>query len=609
MEGSLYWVDRTSSEFNQTIHEFLFQNTRRPKMLSITGRPGIGKSSLILDYLDIWKQSSDLVLVFNEDQTIYDSTQLVNLCLRKIPIGSIWTSVTEIKNKPLSDEEQDLAENCSRIHRALINIDHLTDAIHENLKNIGSVWVVLDNASAHDPLILNWLKTIIEKNKNNIDLRIIRILEELDVTKNIHFDHTHEMIRIEPFSNEELSTFYNDAIKGDTAISLLTIEQVSKLTDNIPLWLQWLANCPKDWFRHYEDGYSLSKNFLNFLANEDQFNFLARLAFCFYFDETDLYNLCKNPLDVSWLLKSTLLINVPGKGLILHPQISYLIKQNIQNKQQPHLEVKYRKDVYDYYHEKIRGKANWFYLPNALGVLKNLSKNAQTEWEYLAYKHFVIDSILELILYNPIWLDKVVSNLDHKDIKPLIDIKSSLLKRSWASLSMSWMQLFKEFVFDKVEQRARYLAILGFFLYLADKNADAKQKLKEALSYSAADFVVYWVRGLIMEDERDWNSAIIEFTEAIRIQPKFVHSYNERGSMYFKLNRDKSAIDDFSKAVELKPSFVHALVNLGVLYYRLNEIERSTLWFQKALSIDTQETKAYVALISNINIDRIIKLN
>ena len=56
----------------------------------------------------------------------------------------------------------------------------------------------------------------------------------------------------------------------------------------------------------------------------------------------------------------------------------------------------------------------------------------------------------------------------------------------------------------------------------------------------------------------DYAGAISDFTDAIKLRPKFEVNYNLRGVAKFQINDNTGAVEDFTKAFELNPkNFTH----------------------------------------------------
>ena len=67
-------------------------------------------------------------------------------------------------------------------------------------------------------------------------------------------------------------------------------------------------------------------------------------------------------------------------------------------------------------------------------------------------------------------------------------------------------------------------------------------------NYAAA----YNNRGYAYYGKQEYDKAISEFTEAIRLNPNYILAYNNRATAYGKQGKNDKANADFTKAKELE---------------------------------------------------------
>lgn len=103
----------------------------------------------------------------------------------------------------------------------------------------------------------------------------------------------------------------------------------------------------------------------------------------------------------------------------------------------------------------------------------------------------------------------------------------------------------------------------------------------------------YNSRGNIYYDERDYERAMADFTQAIEIDPQFAIAYNNRGNIHAGLGEDERAIADYDQAIEINPQYAIAHYNRGNAYYRLREDERAIADYDQAIRFDPQLAIAY----------------
>jgi Flp pilus assembly protein TadD len=78
------------------------------------------------------------------------------------------------------------------------------------------------------------------------------------------------------------------------------------------------------------------------------------------------------------------------------------------------------------------------------------------------------------------------------------------------------------------------------------------------------------------------DNAINNYTEAIKLNPKFAKAYNNRGIAYVGRKQYDLAITDFNKAIELDPKNGKVYNNRAVAYWYKGEVARARQDIQKA---------------------------
>ena len=60
-------------------------------------------------------------------------------------------------------------------------------------------------------------------------------------------------------------------------------------------------------------------------------------------------------------------------------------------------------------------------------------------------------------------------------------------------------------------------------------------------------------KGVKFAQEGAFDQAVLEFTEAIKLEPKDMRFYRDRGGVYLTTKRFQDAVNDFGKVIELAP--------------------------------------------------------
>ena len=107
------------------------------------------------------------------------------------------------------------------------------------------------------------------------------------------------------------------------------------------------------------------------------------------------------------------------------------------------------------------------------------------------------------------------------------------------------------------------------------------------------------LRGNAFFETEDYESAVDEYSEAIRLDPGFANAYNGRGAALGIQGQHKRAIEDFNEAIRLDPGFTKAYRNRGTAYAMQGQHERAIEDYNEAIghaslaSLDPGVAQAY----------------
>ncbi|WP_049779242.1 tetratricopeptide repeat protein [Rhodomicrobium vannielii] len=135
-------------------------------------------------------------------------------------------------------------------------------------------------------------------------------------------------------------------------------------------------------------------------------------------------------------------------------------------------------------------------------------------------------------------------------------------------------------VADCNQQKDRDLSIRGCTLII-----DRKAKGDRALAY-------HW-RGYNYKNKGDYDRAIVDLNEAIRLDPKDAKAYSNRGDAYDNKGEYDRAIADHSEAIRLDPKNSNAYTHRGNAYRDKGEYGRAIADFNEAIFLDPQYAFTY----------------
>lgn len=113
---------------------------------------------------------------------------------------------------------------------------------------------------------------------------------------------------------------------------------------------------------------------------------------------------------------------------------------------------------------------------------------------------------------------------------------------------------------------------------------------EEAVGGSAEDFVK---RGKECHEARDYDGALENFNQAIKLNPQHAAAYYDRGRAYHAQGDYDRAFTDYNRAIQLNPDMAAAYVNRGNIYYKETEYAQALLDYNKAIQLNPQNALAY----------------
>ncbi|MGE3820830.1 MAG: tetratricopeptide repeat protein, partial [Isosphaeraceae bacterium] len=132
---------------------------------------------------------------------------------------------------------------------------------------------------------------------------------------------------------------------------------------------------------------------------------------------------------------------------------------------------------------------------------------------------------------------------------------------------------------------ARALRNRATVLIRQEKFEDALADVDAAIRLAPSDGELRYVKGNVYAFWERPREAILEYAEALRIDPKLVFAQNNRAVMLGRLGRLEEAIEDYRAVLEAAPNHPDALVSIANCYARMGQRDRAPSRLRQALNV------------------------
>jgi lipoprotein NlpI len=134
--------------------------------------------------------------------------------------------------------------------------------------------------------------------------------------------------------------------------------------------------------------------------------------------------------------------------------------------------------------------------------------------------------------------------------------------------------------------------------HLQGKSGQALADFDEAIRLDPKFVFAYTNRGYVYRARGNNYRAVADFSEAIRLDPKLVSTYVDRGNAYRARGDNDHAIADYSEAIRLAPKFADAYYNRGLTYLYGGTLDKALADVSEASNLEPGDP--YKALWADI---------
>jgi len=101
-------------------------------------------------------------------------------------------------------------------------------------------------------------------------------------------------------------------------------------------------------------------------------------------------------------------------------------------------------------------------------------------------------------------------------------------------------------------------------------------------------------KGKFFFEREDFDTAIFEFSDAIKIDSNLVDAYTWRAKTYFYNDDIEGALSDVNQAIKIDPNNALAYYIRGHILYCLEDVDRGIVDFNKAIMLDPDDLVKYI---------------
>jgi tetratricopeptide (TPR) repeat protein len=115
----------------------------------------------------------------------------------------------------------------------------------------------------------------------------------------------------------------------------------------------------------------------------------------------------------------------------------------------------------------------------------------------------------------------------------------------------------------------------------------------QALRLDPNDANAYYWRGYVYSNKGDYDLAIADYTQSLRLDPNDASVYYWRGSAYRNKEDYDQAIADYTQAIRIDPNYASAYYWRGSAYYSKRDYDRAIADYTQTLRLNPNDASAY----------------
>ena len=129
------------------------------------------------------------------------------------------------------------------------------------------------------------------------------------------------------------------------------------------------------------------------------------------------------------------------------------------------------------------------------------------------------------------------------------------------------------------------------------KHGDVESAINDytaALRLSPTFADAFNARGMAYRRQKDFQHALQDYTMALNLKPDMAATFNNRGVIHMDIKQYELALSDFDRAIELDPNNANGFCNRAMVYGYIGDYDKSITESTRATEINPQLSESYV---------------
>lgn len=244
------------------------------------------------------------------------------------------------------------------------------------------------------------------------------------------------------------------------------------------------------------------------------------------------------------------------------------------------------------YPDKVNG---WLPLEYYFSILVfaflifNILKSGKLKKEvYFGMLFFVFSVSIVL----PLFWSRMLMLADRYTYIPYLGI-FYILAQFYIKIADNKNQVFKKY------KPVALLVLIGWIVFLSATSYQRNKQWKDSITLltdvikkDRSDMDVsmgYFFRGNIRDIGNDYQGALVDYNEAIRLNPFYTMAYNNRGIIKGSLQDYEGAFSDFNNALKQEPGYADAMYNRGNVHFYLGNADDACKDWNEAKKLGSKQ--------------------